>query len=121
MSISGEEKKLFDEWKKSHEGAFVCDGVVSEEGYLKSKPKIVFILKEVKAGGTNDWALRECLKPDNIRGMWGNIARWVDGIKKINAIPDWKDFEEIKPESIKSIGVLNLKKSPGGARQISRS
>ena len=45
------------------------------------------------------------------------MARWVHGIRNLDSIPDWSFYSEInnefRIEVLKSICVLNLKKSPG--------
>lgn len=121
MSIKEQEKELFEEWKENRK-PFVADGVVSEE-YFKN-PKIVFILKEVNDPNDDEWDLREYLRgeydkngDEPVAQTWNNVARWVHGIRKINSIPDWEDYPKIdvkfRKDVLKSICVMNLKKSPG--------
>jgi hypothetical protein len=46
-------EELFKRWKKEYEGKhFSCDGISNYEAWGKSKPKILFLLKENHA---NDW------------------------------------------------------------------
>ncbi|MBC8283711.1 MAG: hypothetical protein H8E32_07860 [Nitrospinae bacterium] len=99
---------------------FVSDGVVDETAYLKSKIKILFILKEVNSeeGG---WNLKKYLKEKNDRSQtWNNITRWVIGTRKIQDSSHWeKDGLDTidtarRKESLLSICAMNLKKSPGG-------
>lgn len=121
MNIKESENELFEEWKGDRKG-FVKDGIVSEQDYLSSKPKIVFILKEVNdpdGGGLKwySWDLREFVKEGGRSQTWDNIARWVHGIRNIEFIPDWSFYKEItnefRIETLKSTCIINLKKSPG--------
>ena len=50
MTIFKREEELFKEWEKSRT-PFVRDGAVSEHDYLKSCPRIAFILKEANDPG----------------------------------------------------------------------
>lgn len=61
MNIGDKEEKLFDKWSSNREG-FVADGVVDEEMYLNSSPKIMFILKEANDLGGGGWDLRQFIK-----------------------------------------------------------
>lgn len=119
MSIREQENHLFDEWKHNRNG-FVSDGVVSEKDYLDSKPKIAFILKEVNDPDGGGWDLRELVAQGKRKQTWENVARWVDGIRLITNgehIPSWsvweRTSESFRKDVLKSICVLNLKKSPG--------
>ena len=136
MNIREQEDKLFDEWKNARPNrtGFVPDGVVSEEDYLNSDLKIVFILKEVNDPGSKGWDLRKYLRGGADKGgtTWNNVARWVYGIrnresmpewiyerKNRKPIPEWKDFPEAdkkdRAEQLKTICAFNLKKEPGGS------
>ncbi len=117
MSIYNEEEKLFREWPKEQNN-FNKDGIVNEKYYLNSSPKILFLLKEVnsKEGGFD---LREFLRDGGRPQTWDNIARWVYGIRNSHREIEWKEVEKIKTkvdrqEQLKSICVINLKKSSGG-------
>ncbi len=116
MSIYEAEEQLFQKWQENREG-FVRDGVVSEEDYIASTPKIAFILKEVNDPGGGDWDLRKYVSEGGRRQTWNNIARWVYGIRNITSIPEWNFFENISKEfrikTLQGICALNLKKSPG--------
>ena len=121
MSIYEEENQLFNEWKEKRKG-FVPDGVVSEDDYLKSNPKIVIILKEVNDPGGGSWDLRGYLRNGAEGGgpTWNNITRWVYGIqnrkKRINWMKDVESIDgECRKKVLKSICAINLKKSPGGS------
>ena len=118
MTISAKEEELFKEWEKSRR-PFVRDGVVSERDYLKSCPKIAFILKETNNPGFND--LREFLRDGGREESWNNVARWVHGIRNLPSEYEWFSHEKktkteaFRKETLKSVVVMNLKKSPGGS------
>ena len=116
MTISAKEEELFKEWEKSRR-LFVRDGVVSERDYLKSCPKIAFILKETNNPGFND--LREFLRDGGREESWNNVARWVHGIRNLPSECNWSCYEKIEEgfrrEMLRGIVAMNLKKSPGGS------
>lgn len=116
MSIYELEEQLFEQWQKNRKG-FVRDGVVSESDYLSSNPKIAFILKEVNDPDGGNWDLRKYVSEGGRSQTWNNVARWVHGIQNLNSIPDWSFYSDItnefRVEVLKSICVMNLKKSPG--------
>jgi len=116
MNIYKAEEQLFLKWQEKRKG-FVRDGVVSEKDYIASNPKIAFILKEVNDPGGGGWDLRKFISNGGRSQTWDNIARWVYGIRNIRSIPKWDYFENITKEfrinTLKSICVINLKKSPG--------
>ncbi len=116
MSISTDEEKLFLAWQECRNG-FVRDGVVSEESFLKSKHRIVFILKEVNDVGGGGWDLREFVREGGRRQTWNNIARWVHGINHLPEVYNWDQYsdisEDFRRENLQEICVMNLKKSPG--------
>jgi len=117
MSIQQEEESLFAEWREKRPG-FVADGVVDENAYLASSPKLLFILKEVNAPGGGDWDLRSFLRDGGRAQTWNNITRWVEGIRNIPSDFPWSNMETINETSrrlaLQSIAAINLKKSPGG-------
>ncbi len=116
MSIKDAENKLFNKWRGSRAG-FVSDGVISETEYMKSTPKITFILKEVNDKGGGDWDLREFVSEGGRPQTWDNITRWVHGIRNITSVPKWNRFKDVtddfRKDTLKSICAMNLKKSPG--------
>ena len=116
MTIFEKEEQLFGCWQGSREG-FVRDGVVSETDYSNSNPKIAFILKEVNDPRGGGWDLREFFSEGRQPQTWDNITRWVHGIRNLDSIPNWNFYvnitREFRIETLKSICVMNLKKSPG--------
>lgn len=115
-----QEAALFKEWEKSVPG-FSRDGIVDEEQYRKSKPKVMLILKEVnnKDGKAVDLKafLREGARKR--RPTWDNVARWLYGIRHLDQNISWKELSERenlnlwRKDLLPTLCVMNLKKSPG--------
>ncbi len=124
MKIKEKEAVLFDQWEKNRKG-FVFDGVVSEEDYLKSKIKLCFVLKEVNDKDGGGWDLREYIKNGARKQSWDNITRWVKCIRNINLEYKWVELanvvEDERKSFLRSISVMNLKKTPGGYTSIKAS
>ena len=124
MKIGEAEEALFAEWRsswpESRQEQFVRDGIVDEEAYLASSPRVLFVLKEVNDPGGGGWDLREFLRNrgSDYRFTWLNISRWVEGIRRLPQDIPWQELEEIDPErrqrALHSIAAVNLKKFPGG-------
>ena len=118
--ITEEEEKLFKEWAKDRPG-FSPDGIIDENKYLASKPKIVFIFKEVNSKKGISVNLKAFLKSPTFerKQSWDNVARWIYGINHIDEEVKWQELEdrkflkEIRRELLPTICVINLKKTPG--------
>ena len=122
MTIGEREEKLFSQWAPKRPG-FVKDGVVDEESYIKSHPKVMLVLKEVndtQDGG--NWDLREFLKTADYSPTWNVVTRWMRGIQELNTEIPWEKIEKIKQKDrqnyLKLLCVMNLKKAPGGSTTI---
>ncbi|MCX7000732.1 MAG: hypothetical protein NT106_10645 [Candidatus Sumerlaeota bacterium] len=117
MTIREAEESLFAQWRKDREG-FVADGVVDEESYLSSNPKLLVVMKEVNDPGGGDWDLRQFIAEGARSQTWDNITRWVHGIRRLPSELPWAQLSEITEESrrstLRSISAINVKKSPGG-------
>ena len=117
MRIQDREKQLFEEWSKNRKG-FVADGVIDENAYLNSCPRLMFILKEVNDPDGGNWDLREFIRDGAREQTWSNITRWTYGIRSIEKDIAWDNLQQIteeqRKEILKSICAINLKKSPGG-------
>ena len=117
MTIKESEEKLFGEWKQNRED-FVEDGLVDEEIYSTSEPKIIFLMKEVNDRKRELTDLSKYLHNGGCGHTWNNITRWIEGIRQKDEDKPWKCLKEISEDRRKnallSIGVVNLKKSPGG-------
>ena len=62
-NITEEENKLFAELR-TYNPDIIDDGVTDEEGYLSTKYKIMYVLKEVNGG--KSWSLREFVRNGEI-------------------------------------------------------
>ncbi len=117
MSITDQEDSLFAKWRQGREH-LVTDGVVNEDEYVRSVPRLLFVLKEVndtKDGG--GWDLREYVRNHAQGQTWNNIARWIYGLRNLNQDIPWASISSIdsgRKDLLQSICVMNLKKSPGG-------
>lgn len=113
--------ELFKIWKKEEihkDKVFVSDGIVNPDVWNSSEyKKILFILKEAYGNKNNDWSLTkwlvECEKHPK---MWKRIVEWTYGINYTTASEIKEYYPSIYDENkelIKSIAVMNLKKSNG--------
>jgi hypothetical protein len=114
MKVRESEDQLFTEWSKNRSG-FVPDGIIDEEIYVQSNPKLLFVLKEVN-NFTGD--LRNFVKEGGRTQTWNNITRWIEGVRRLPDEIPWEDISEIDEKrriaALASIIVVNLKKSSGG-------
>lgn len=114
MDIKEKEKEIFEKLRKT-EPSIIEDGIVSEEEYLTSKYKIVYIMKEVNGG--SGWNLKDFLYKGGRSQTWDNVARWTEGLLNIDQEYNWSYLEENNEKRrkyyLKKIGVINLKKTPG--------
>ena len=117
MDTINQHSHLFAQWRHDR-GGFVADGVVDEQSYRTSKPKLLFVMKEVNDPGGGDWDLRKFIAEGARSQTWDNITRWVQGIRKLPSEIPWDQLTEITEDSrratLRSISAINLKKSPGG-------
>lgn len=117
LTIREEEERIFAEWRRDREG-FVADGIVDEEAYLASEPKLLFVMKEVNDPGGGDWDLRQFVWDGARSQTWDNVTRWVRGIRQLPSELSWDQLGEITEEhrrdTLRSIAAINVKKSPGG-------
>ncbi len=117
MGITEKEEQLFSVWRELRD-QFVADGVVDEAAYLASEPKVMFVMKEVNSPENGGWDLRQFLREEGGRkATWDNVARWVEGIRRLPEDVQWDELASISPEHriliLRSIVSVNLKKSPG--------
>jgi hypothetical protein len=133
--ISERLQELYDQYSSpdAHlvpKGNFGCCGVVDEEKYESSSPKLVFVLKEPHNSPTRpNWSVIEFIcKQVNIgtsnkynSHMWKVIGVWSYAIR--NNFPDYSEINEfgIALKGLKYIGMTNLKKSAGGAKANSQA
>lgn len=111
--IAEKEKTLFAEWRENR-AQFSEDGMVDIESYKSCRLKLLFLLKEVNS--ESGFNLVEFIRKGGRNQTWGNIARWIYGIQQYDKDINWKDLDpqqENRVELLKSICVMNLKKTPG--------
>lgn len=116
-TITQQEESLFAEWR-TNRSCFVADGVVDEQAYISSSRRLLFVLKEVNDPDGGEWDLREFIRQGGRPQTWNNITCWVEGIRNISVDIPWTDLEQVDEErrqkTLRSVAVINLKKSPGG-------
>jgi hypothetical protein len=110
--------ELFNKWEISipeYKGQFIYDGIINEEFYLLSNPKILFITKESN---------NPLHKPGDFRSWWQDeikygfsyrIAEWAYGIQ--NNFPQYDEIWRKKgsaKKAINQIAFMNIKKNGGG-------
>ncbi len=110
-------KKFWELWHNHYDKLKIenCkisyDGILDYNKYIKSKIKILYILKE-----TNDLpggSLIELLENGPIYQTWYTVARWSAGI--INRFPSFENINnfELMKTSLLQTAVINLKKITG--------
>jgi len=112
MSIADREECLFKEWEAGKTN-FVRDGVVCEEAYLNSEPKVAFILMEYahKHEKSEKFDLRENELKEPYGQGWYKAARILHGINMLNKLPKQRTpYQAGMPENICA---FNLDKSGG--------
>lgn len=90
--------------------------MVCERLYKASKPRLLFVLKEVNKAKNFD--LRTFLASGARAFTWDNVTRWTIGIRNCGKCHQWADLETITPEQrakhLASVAAINMKKTPGG-------
>ena len=121
ISLSQKIDNLMNEMVAEHNEKgwtnFIKDGAVNPEIYERTQPKIVFFLKEAYSKSDIDvWSLTDWLNNGAMTRMWGAVAEWTYGIRNTTAttIPQKPHLSyEEKTALIKSIAIVNVKKSNG--------
>ena len=133
-------EKLFDEWSKKHAeklstdapylmpeqeepyGGFVRDGIINLESWKQQKVRICFILNE--AGGRFDMdhypdgfdLTAEWNEKGSFSKFMFKLSVWTKAIQDAFAPPSTykkSDVSKIRDDLIRSIAVVNIKKSDG--------
>lgn len=106
----------------------ITDGVCDEEAYLKSSPKVMWILKEPydefdkssgKAGG-GGWSIpKNCFFKDDVwkQKTWRNIIYIMQGIRNgwsWEEIPPLSQNPDYARKTIQEIAYINVSKMPNG-------
>lgn len=101
----------------------IFDGVINPKEYIKTFPKILWILKESNSEEKKSWSFIDCFSNSNWLLKHNNLASIRRVIYVSHGILDpnittWKDMpwstESICHESVKKIAYINIKKHPGG-------
>lgn len=122
--ISEKLQELYELYKRqlSPNEHFVPCGVVDQEAYEASSPKLVFVLKEVNdPRQTPGWSMvgflqdqvKQGLSGQRIYQMWKVIGIWAYAVH--NGFPTYADINTVQTpaEGLQGIGMTNLKKSGG--------
>lgn len=97
----------------------IYDGVADIEGYLKSSPKIMWLLKE--AYGEGGWSLAD--KNNYWENFWASSSMWQQMIKINYAIHHnyitWREIPQINEDianELKKSVYININKMPGNKK-----
>jgi len=111
--------------KERYPNNAVLDGIVNYDVFLKTEPKILWVLKETNISTFKDgcFLLNDSLNEDlaghtNWKQTWGLVIEVSDAI--LHKAQNWEEevplLERLlKEETIKKIAVINIKKSGGGS------
>lgn len=115
-------EKIWEKWEEHYTAKGIDidlisrDGILNDQCYSETRPKILFILKD-----TNDFVkehreeqdLRIHLKDGPAYQMWHAVARWAAGILK--GFPPYEDIDNSATlkDSLSRVAAINLKKVTG--------
>jgi hypothetical protein len=115
VKILDAQKELFDNLRRINADV-VEDGVVDEDEYLSTSPRIMYVLKEVNGG--RGWNLCDFIREGGRPATWDNIARWTEAVIERRFDKPWsywsENNEERRRKYLKKICSINLKKTSGG-------
>lgn len=126
------EAELFKEWSSLYEN-FSPDGIVDVDAYCSSQPLVMLIMKETNSKNRSSVDLKDFLfnggrhsgEPDGKprRPTWDNVIRWVYGMQEKHRNISWSELsrdhiDERRNELLKSICVMNVKKTSGGHTSV---
>ena len=120
MNIREQENTLFEKWRtKRGRTPFVIDGVPFPELYEKSKPRILFILKDCNLGdyGQEVFDLRAQMEHEP-NMWWRTVANWGLLLQHISSKePEWNEIinKQIQ-KGLKPYAFIQLKKKSGKGR-----
>ena len=123
--VNAELKKMAETENASYDP--ITDGVVDIEQYLKSSPKMLWILKEPwEDNGVGGWSVTKCLMLKGVvegtignKGIYAKMAYITYSV--FNGYPEWNDIPYVTndpqvPGSLRRIAYININKGPGGRR-----
>lgn len=113
--------KIYQQRKENFDKGAITDGVTDIEGYLQSKPRIAWILKEAWDKGKASWSITEeviaDLNKDNISGTpsFKRVAYTTFGVQTGSKWDDmpWIYNDENVANAIKKVAWLNVSKVAG--------
>ena len=114
---------LLDKWRSDLDfHHFLKDGPVDEQEYWKpTRPRVLFILKEVNEVKPQDGDLRVLIRDESSHLTWKNVARWTCAILRGT---HWDDLEclitEKRSQILSSIAAITLNKEAGSASKNRR-
>ena len=115
-------EELFKKWKSksNHDDTFIEDGIVNLSAWIKQKPRVLFFLKEAYTDEPTGYDLASALNnagADFGRSqIWWRVAIWTQAVYDSIIPPQQYDERTIiskSDEIIRSISVINIKKSHG--------
>jgi hypothetical protein len=116
VTIKQKEDEFFSNFPIPAKG-FVRDGIVEEESFSMSNPKLLFLLKEPNSPGEGGWSLLDHIHTDKRTPTFDTIAKWVVGIRNLPNSIQWEFVKDISPYSrisaLNYVVLFNLKKIPG--------
>lgn len=119
MTIREREDAMFKELRELAPDV-VPDGLANEAEFRAAPLRIVYVLKEVN-GAVPD--LRDFLKNGGRPQTWDTVARWTEAILKCDIEHEWSYWasagDKRREKYLPKIGVVNLKKTPGGHTSVS--
>jgi hypothetical protein len=115
--LEAAERLLFKRWRTQLGGErFYEDGAFQPSVFVKTRPRIVFLMKEVNAdpkGG--EWTLREVVGTGKYGCTWNMIAYWTRGI--LNGGVAWGEIDwadaAFRTEMLAQVAIVNLHKGAG--------
>jgi hypothetical protein len=114
--------EIWHDWESRYRSAdvptdaFCTDGIVDMAAYQGTKPKLLFVLKEVNSPAPGKWDLRRRLR-EHWDPMARALAKWTAGIlcgfrQSYHEVSKDRDLLHT---SLCRVAVVNLKKVGGGA------
>lgn len=119
MSYQNESNLLFQTWQNAipmYKKNFIRDGIINEDYYNKSNPKILFLMKEANdPSSESEWDLAKDFNERMINNFPRRIAEWSWGISNGFQPLDKITDDTLLHNSLKMVAILNVKKSGGGS------
>ena len=123
MNLRKQEDVLLAQWA-TNRLHFARDGIVDLTSFLETRPRVVFLLKEVNYTSSDQFDLRDFLQKGG-RGMtWNTVVRWT---RIIHTLHPASSFTDPNPQRrsvtgaerralLRTLAIVNVKKQPGNHR-----